>query len=308
MFRVPETNFDFMRIHKLMFFISVVAVVATCFLFYKPGLNFGTDFAGGILMEVQTEKAADMPTLRQELSSLDLGSISVQEFGDYNHIMLRIGQQEGGEDAQKQAVERIKQTIGEDANYQRVEYVGPQVGKELIAKGVWAVVLSTIGVLIYLLFRFQWQFATASLIALLHDVLLTLGLFAVTRAEFDLSTLAAVLMIAGYSINDTVVVFDRVREMMVKYRKVPLMELFNKSINATLSRTIMTGLTSIGALLALWFLGGTVIRGFVSALIWGIVVGTYSSVFIATPLLLYMGMSDLDKARKNPVSKIEAEA
>ena len=291
MFRVPETNFDFMRIHKLMFFISVVAVVATCFLFYKPGLNFGTDFAGGILMEVQTEKAADMPTLRQELSSLDLGSISVQEFGDYNHIMLRIGQQEGGEDAQKQAVERIKQTIGEDANYQRVEYVGPQVGKELIAKGVWAVVLSTIGVLIYLLFRFQWQFATASLIALLHDVLLTLGLFAVTRAEFDLSTLAAVLMIAGYSINDTVVVFDRVREYANLFKTERFDRVLNRSINSTLSRTILTSGTTLLTVFVLFLFGGEVLRGFALALLVGIGVGTYSSIFVASPLVMWLGVS-----------------
>jgi preprotein translocase subunit SecF len=259
-------------------------------------------------MEVQTPKAADLPSLRNELSKLSLGSINVQEFGGENQIMLRIGQQDGGDSFQKKAIDAVRQTIGEDANYRRVEYVGPQVGKELIAKGVWAVALSTIGVLAYLLIRFQWQFAVTSIVALVHDTILTLGLFTVTRAEFDLATLAAVLMIAGYSINDTVVVFDRVREMMQKYRKLPLLELFNKSINSTLSRTIMTGLTSIGALLALWFLGGTVIRGFVAALIWGIFVGTYSSVFIATPMLKYMGMGTLDKARQTADSKIEASA
>lgn len=288
---VPDvTNFDFMRLHKVMIALSAAAMIGTFVLLGTVGLNFGTDFAGGILMEVQTPKADDTASLREELNSLGLGSISLQEFGEKGRVLIRIAQQKD-ETAQQSAIETVKNSLGDGAIYRRVEFVGPQVGRELINKGIWATILSSLGILAYLMMRFQWQFGVASLIALLHDTLLTIGLFSLTRAEFDLTTLAAVLMIAGYSINDTVVVFDRVREMMVKYRKMPLPDLFNLSLNATLSRTILTGGTAIMALVVLYFLGGPVIRGFVGALIWGILVGTYSSVFIATPLLLYMGLS-----------------
>lgn len=283
------TNFDFMRWHKLSIAIAVIGMLGTIVLLFTQGLNLGTDFSGGILMEVQTDKAKDMSKLRADLNNLDLGTVSLQQLGDANQVLIRLGQQPGENGLQK-AVEAVKTEIGGDAEYRRVEYVGPQVGKELINRGVWAVVLSSLGILGYLVMRFRWEFGLCSVIALLHDTILTIGLFTITRAEFDLATLAAVLMIAGYSINDTVVVFDRVREMMQKYRKMPLPELFNLSINATLSRTILTGGTGILALIALWFLGGEVIRGFVSALIWGIIVGTYSSVFVATPMLLYLGL------------------
>lgn len=291
-----KTDFDFMRWHKTAFAVSIVGMVTTIVLLFTLGLNLGTDFAGGILMEVQTPKAQNVSELRKELNDLGLGSVSLQQLGDSDQVLLRIGQQEG-EEGNLKAVEAVKAQIGEDADYRRVEYVGPQVGKELINKGIWAVVLSSIGILLYLMFRFRWEFALCTVIALLHDALLTMGFFTVVRAEFDMATLAAVLMIAGYSINDTVVVFDRVREMMRKYRKMPLNELFNLSINTTLSRTILTGGTSIFALLALYFLGGTVIRSFVGSLIWGIIVGTYSSVFVATPLLLYLGLKEENRSR-----------
>lgn len=293
----PEkTNFDFMRWHKTAFAVSIVGMIATVFLLFSLGLNLGTDFAGGILMEIQTPKAQNVAELRKELNDLGLGSVSLQQLGDSDQVLLRIGQQEG-EEGNLKAVEAVKEQVGADADYRRVEYVGPQVGKELIKKGIWAVALSSIGILLYLMFRFRWEFALCTVIALLHDALLTMGFFTVVRAEFDMATLAAVLMIAGYSINDTVVVFDRVREMMRKYRKMPLNELFNLSINTTLSRTILTGGTSIFALLALYFLGGSVIRSFVGSLIWGIIVGTYSSVFVATPLLLYLGLKEENRSR-----------
>lgn len=300
---IPQTtNFNFMRFHKTMIAISVAAMIGTVVALCTIGLNLGTDFAGGILMEVRTPKAQDLSALRTELDTLDLGNIHLQQMGDGNQVLIRLGQQHG-EGAQQKAIEAVKAKIGDDAEYQRVEYVGPQVGKELIKKGIWAIVLSSLGTLMFIMFRFQWEFGLSGVIALLHDSLLTMGLFVVTRAEFDLSTLAAVLMIGGYSINDTVVVFDRVREMMRKYRKMPMPELINKSINATLSRTILTGGTAILALLALWVLGGTVIRGFVSALIWGIMVGTYSSVFVATPLLLYLGLNKEHRQRLQQEAK-----
>lgn len=283
------TNFNFMRFHKQWIAFSIISSIATVVLLLTMGLNLGTDFAGGILMEVQTPKAENVSELRDELDTLGLGTINIQQFGEGDRVLIRIGQQHG-EGSQQAAIDKVKTKLGDDAVYRRVEYVGPQVGNELIKKGILAVILSSLGILIFVMIRFQWQFGVCSVIALLHDTLLTVGLFALTRAEFDLSTLAAVLMIGGYSINDTVVVFDRVREMMGKYRKMPLPELFNLSINATLSRTILTGGTAALALLVLYFIGGPVIRGFVGALIWGIAVGTYSSVFVATPLLLYLGM------------------
>ena len=290
------TNFNFMRFHKLAIAISVIGMLGTCVLLYTEGLNLGTDFAGGILMEVQTPKAKDLSTLREDLNTLDLGTVNLQQLGNDDQVLIRIGQQHG-ENGLRKAVEAVKAEIGTDAEYRRVEFVGPQVGKELIKKGFWAVILSSAGILAFVMFRFRWEFGLCSVLALLHDALLTIGLFTLTRAEFDLSTLAAVLMIGGYSINDTVVVFDRVREMMRKYRKMPLPELFNLSINATLSRTILTGGTAILALVALYILGGEVIRGFVGALIWGIVVGTYSSIFVATPTLLYLGLKSEHKQR-----------
>lgn len=295
---IPQTtNFDFMKYHKQWIIFSAAATVGTIILLCTLGLNLGTDFAGGILMEVQTPKAANVSELRDELDTLGLGTINLQQFGENDRVLIRIGQQKG-EGAQQVAIDKVKAKLGDDAVYRRVEYVGPQVGKELINKGILAIVLSSLGILLFVMIRFQWQFGICSVIALLHDTLLTIGLFALTRAEFDLSTLAAVLMIGGYSINDTIVVFDRVREMMRKYRKMPLAELFNLSINATLSRTILTGGTAALALVVLYFLGGPVIRGFVGALIWGIAVGTYSSVFVATPLLLYLGLKEEHRQRE----------
>lgn len=295
---IPEqTNFDFMRWHKLMIAISVAAMIGTIALLMTVGLNLGTDFAGGVLMEVQTPKAKDLSELRESLEKADIGGINLQQFGGEDRVLIRIGQKDTDE-AQKAAIEKVKTVLGDDTTYRRIEFVGPQVGSELIKKGILAITFSSIGILLYVMVRFKWEFGLSSVFALLHDMLLTVGFFAVTRAEFDLATLAAVLMIGGYSINDTVVVFDRVREMMQKYRKMPLPDLFNLSINATLSRTILTGGTAVLALFALYFLGGPVLQGFVGALIWGIVVGTYSSVFVATPILLYLGLKEEHHARQ----------
>lgn len=286
-----QTNFDFMAWHKVLLAISVIMMLGTGVLLYTKGLNLGIDFAGGTLMEVRQQNGSvNLTALREKMNKLGMGEISLQTFADANTVLLRVPQQQGADDAQKVAVDNIKTALGEGFDYQRVEFVGPQVGQELIMKGVWAVVLSVIGILLYVLVRFQWQFGVASVFALLHDVVLTIGLFTLTRTEFNLTTLAAVLMIGGYSINDTVVVFDRVREYLGKFRKKPLPEVLNLSINTTLSRTILTGGTAMLALIALYFLGGPVIQGFVMALLWGIVVGTYSSVFIATPVLLYTNL------------------
>lgn len=299
-----NTNFNFMRFHKMMIAISLLLALGTAVLLYTKGLNLGTDFGGGILMEVQTPQPANITDLRDQLDALDLGTVNIQEFGAADRILIRIGQQ-GSDAAQQAAIAKVRESLGESMNYRRVEFVGPQVGSELIKKGVLAIVLSSVGVLLYVMARFQWQFGLSAVFALLHDSFLTIGLFAVTRAEFDLSTLAAVLMIGGYSINDTVVVFDRVRENMRKYRKMPMADIINLSVNATLSRTVLTGGTAILALIALYILGGAVLKGIVGALIWGIVVGTYSSVFVATPILIYMGLKQ-DTSNQVTITPVKA--
>jgi preprotein translocase subunit SecF len=285
-----DTKIDFLRFRKLAIIVSLFLCVVSAGLFLAKGLNFGIDFRGGILMEVRTEGPADISKLRASLNGLGLGEIQLQEFGQPTDVLIRIERQPGGEKAQLEAVETAKKALGEEINYRRTEFVGPKVGGELIEAGVTAVLLALGAMLVYIWFRFEWQFGVGAVVALLHDVLLTIGIFALLGLEFNLSTVAAILTIAGYSINDTVVVYDRVRENLRKYKQMPLAELLNLSINGTLSRTLLTSLTTLLALLALYFFGGEVLAGFSFAMIWGVVVGTYSSIFIAVPLLVYMNL------------------
>jgi len=228
--------------------------------------------------------------MRSTLSDLGLGGVSLQEFGSPNDVLIRLQQQDGDEQAQITAIDTVKAALGEGIEYRRVEYVGPQVGAELIQSGFMAIGLALLAILVYVSFRFEWQFGVGAVIALLHDIVVTVGVFAITQIEFNLSTVAAVLTIIGYSINDTVVVFDRVRENLRRYKSLPTIDILNRSINETLSRTLLTSLTTLLALLALYILGGEVIRGFTFAMIWGVLVGTYSSIWIAVPVLLHMGL------------------
>lgn len=278
--------------HRVMFFgFSVLLIVASVLLFGTRNLNYGIDFQGGIVIEVRTAEAGRLGEMRTSLSNLQLGEVALQEFGTPEDILIRVQRQEGGEQAQQRAVEKVKQALGAGVEYRRTEFVGPKVSAELFRNGVIAVVLAIVGILIYIWFRFEWQFGIGAIIALTHDVLSTVGLFALTGLEFNLSTVAAILTIAGYSINDTVVVYDRVRENLRKYKTMSLAELLNNSINQTLSRTVMTSVTTLLALLSLFFLGGEVIRGFSAAMIWGVFVGTYSSICLAVPLLLYLNLN-----------------
>ncbi len=258
------------------------------------GLNFGIDFRGGTLMEVRTPVAADVGTLRTELSGLGLGEVALQEFGSPNDILIRIERQQGEGNAQALAVESVKAALidvyGDEVNFRRTEFVGPKVSGELLTAGALAVSLSLLAIMVYVWLRFEWQFGVCAAVALAHDVLLTVGLFAVTRLEFNLATVAALLTIVGYSLNDTVVVFDRVRENLRKYKKMPLAELLDRSLNETLARTLVTGVTTLLALVALFVIAGGAIRGFTVALIWGVLIGTYSSLYVATPLLLAMNL------------------
>jgi preprotein translocase subunit SecF len=286
----PNTSIQFVRWRKVFFLFSAILVSASVALFSVKGLNYGIDFKGGILLDVRTEGPANLASMRSALSGLDLGEVALQEFGTPNDVLIRLQRQTGGEEAQQAAVIKVKEALGPNVEYRRTEFVGPKVSEELFRDGVYAVGAAILAILVYIWFRFEWQFGLAAVIALIHDVFSTIGIFSLLGLEFNLSTVAAVLTIAGYSINDTVVVFDRVREMLRKYKTRQLPELFDMSINATLSRTMMTSLSTLLALLSLYFLGGEVLRGFSFAMIWGVVIGTYSSICVAVPLLLYLNV------------------
>ncbi|UUX50105.1 protein translocase subunit SecF [Nisaea acidiphila] len=305
---VPHgTNFPFVQNRTKAFIFSLALMLASLGALLVNGLNFGIDFRGGILMEVQTEGPADIPALRTELGALALGDVSIQEFGAEDEILIRIQRQDGAEAEQLAAVDTVKATLGEKVEYRRTEFVGPTVGQELIEAGLFAMLGALGAILIYIWFRFEWQFGVCALIALSHDVFSTFGLFALNGHEFNLPTVAAILTIAGYSINDTVVVFDRVRENFRKYKKMTLVDLFNLSVNETLSRTTMTSLTTLLALLAIYFFGGAVLADFALAMIWGVVIGTYSSVFIAVPLLLYLEPRRGDEEDEDGVPGVAAQ-
>jgi len=289
---VPQqTSIPFMNARRIAFVVSAVLVLASIALFFLRGLNLGIDFVGGSTIEVQTPGPADVPAIRRTVNGLGLGDVSVQLFGEETEVLIRFEEQPGGEPAQQAAQESVEAALMEafpGLEIRSTAFIGPKVSAELARDGTLAVVLAIIAVLVYIWFRFEWQFGLGAIIALVHDVLLTVGFFSITQLEFNLSIIAAILTIVGYSLNDTVVVYDRIRENIRKFRKMPLEELLNQSLNDTLSRTLMTSLTTLLALFALFFFGGAVIRGFTAAMIWGVVIGTYSSVFVAAPVLMYM--------------------
>jgi len=286
-----DINISFIPKRIMFFIFSAVLITSSVGLFLTKGLNYGIDFQGGILMEVRTDKAADISAMRTTLGNLGLGEVALQEFGQPTDVLIRVQRQEGGEGAQQVAVEKVKAALGSGVDYRRTEFVGPKVSEELFWDGVKAVSLAILAILVYIWFRFEWQFGLGAIVALTHDVLSTIGIFALLGLEFNLSTVAAVLTIAGYSINDTVVVYDRVRENLRKYKKKDFGELLNDSVNQTLSRTVMTSVTTLLALLALYFLGGAVIKDFSFAMIWGVIIGTYSSICLAVPMLMYLNVN-----------------
>ena len=280
---------NFYKYRKVAFLFSLILMLFSVFLFVKKNLNLGIDFKGGVMVEAKFKSAPNLEDLRKNISSFLSTNIEIQEFGDSETILFRIEKKSNDEEEQKLIISELKKGLPSDVDYRRVEFVGPKVGKELQILGLKAILYSLVAMFIYIWFRFSgWQFGLGAVFALFHDVFSTLGFFALTQIEFNLASIAAILTIAGYSINDTVVVFDRVRENLVK-TEIPLSELLNKSINQTLSRTIMTSLTTLLALLALFLFGGEVIKGFVSAMMWGVLVGTYSSIFIASPLIIIFG-------------------
>lgn len=284
-----NTSIDFVGRRKIAYAFSLALILVSIVAFAVVGLNFGIDFRGGTLLEIKTKGPADIVELRQRVGALGLGEVQIQEFGEPDDVLIRIQRQEGEEKDQIAAIERLKSAIDDTvAEYRRTEFVGPTVGDELKEAALLAISLALGAILIYIWFRFEWQFGVGAVIALTHDVISTVGLFSITQLEFNLATVAAVLTIAGYSINDTVVIYDRVREELRRYKKLALPDLLNLAVNGTLSRTFMTSFTTLLALLALVALGGPIIRDFSLAMIWGIVIGTYSSVFIAVPILLLL--------------------
>ncbi len=287
----PDTSFQFIALRKRAYVISILLILAAVASLAVQSLNFGIDFVGGTLIEVRTKGPADISAMRQTLSALDRGEVGLQEFGQPTDVLIRIQQQPGGDAAQQATVAAVKEALGDSVEeYRRVEVVGPKVGGELIEAGAISVALALLAIMAYIWFRFEWQFGVGAVLALAHDVVTTVGIFSILQLEFNLSTVAAVLTIAGYSINDTVVVFDRVRENLRRYKTLPMTDLLNRSVNETLSRTVMTSVTTLLALLSLFFLGGEVIRDFAFAMIWGVIIGTYSSVWIASATLLWMGV------------------
>ena len=300
-----DINIRFIPRRVIFFIFSALIVAASVGLFTIKGLSYGIDFQGGIMIDVRTNGPADLGQMRSKLGNLGLGEVSLQEFGQPDDVLIRVQRQDGGEAAQQAAVVKVKTALGSGLEYRRTEFVGPKVSDELFWDGVRAVSYAILAILIYIWFRFEWQFGLGAVIALLHDVLTTIGLFALLGLEFNLSTVAAILTIAGYSINDTVVVYDRVRENLRKYKKLSLEELLNNSINQTLSRTVITSLTTLLALFTLYFLGGEVIRDFSFAMIWGVFIGTYSSICLAVPILLYL---NIRRGGKAPLAEEAAPA
>jgi len=305
-----QTAIDFFAKWKLWLGISAFLMIVAFASFLFQGLNFGIDFRGGTTIRTESTQPVDVAAYREALAALELGDVAISEvfdptFGpDQNVAQIRIQAQEGGEAVSPEVINQVADALaavdsGLKLPFPSVESVGPKVSGELIQTAALAVVLAIGAVLIYIWLRFEWQFALGAVAALVHDVILTIGIFSELQIKFDLAIIAALLTIVGYSLNDTVVVFDRVRENLRKYKKKPLNEVLNISINETLSRTVMTSVTTLLALISLFILGGDVIRGFVFAMIWGVIVGTYSSIFVASAILLFLGVKR-DWSKKDP--------
>jgi len=281
-----------MRFRRISFPISAILSIVAISLYFFHGLNFGIDFIGGTLMEVQTKAGpADLSKMRATIEGLKLGDFQLQQFGAPDDVLIRISEQPGGDQAQQQAVQKVRDALGDEVDYRRVEVVGPSVSTELLAYGTIGLMLAIGAILIYLWFRFEWQFALGAMIANVHDLVLTVGFMSLTHIDFDLTSIAALLTILGYSLNDTVVIYDRIREMLRRYKRMSMPDLLNLSINATLSRSIVTHVTVAMSLLALLLFGGQAIHSFTATMMFGVVlVGTYTSVFIASPILIYLGV------------------
>ncbi|MEK9598974.1 MAG: protein translocase subunit SecF, partial [Alphaproteobacteria bacterium] len=290
---IPDNSaFPFLDLFKFGFVFSAILIALSVGSFLYQGLNLGIDFKGGILIEAKSKQgSADVQRLRAELGEMSFGEVSIQLFGAEDEVLIRIQKQEGDEQAQVQVIKEVNALISDGYTVRRTEFVGPTIGSELTQKGILAVVSALAAIMIYIWFRFEWQYSIAAILALSHDVISTIGFFSLTSFEFNLATIAAILTIAGYSINDTVVVFDRIRENFRRYKSWEQNDIINKSLNETLSRTVMTSVTTALALIAIMVFGGPVLRDFAAAMLWGVLIGTYSSIFIAAGVLTYVSLN-----------------
>jgi len=308
----PEnTKISFMRFRRMSYPLSATLSIVSVLMFLFVGLNFGIDFVGGTQVDMRAKSgAAHLAEIRAKAESLGLGPVEVQRIGGESDVILRLNVQPGGDQGEQAAIAKLRQAFDPEYEFRSVDSVGPTVSAELVQSGTLGVVVAIIAVLTYLWFRFEWQFAIGAIIGTMHDLLLTIGFFCVTQLEFNQTSIAAILTIVGYSLNETVVVLDRIREMMRKYKRLSTAEIIDMSVNAVLPRTIMTATTVFLALLALFFLGGHVIRSFSAAMIWGIFVATYSSIFICSPMLIYMGVraDTFDRMREKEIAGADVKA
>jgi preprotein translocase SecF subunit len=290
---VPDdTRLPFMKWARIRTPISLFLIVVSFILFFTVGVNTGIDFKGGTVIEISSHApTADLADIRAKVGALDLGDVQIQTIGDDRTVLIRVATQPGGEQAQQDVVVKVRGALGEtDYDYRRVEVVGPRVSSELAWTGTIAVIFTILGIMGYIWFRFEWQFGIGAVATLIHDAILMVGFFALTQIDFNLSSIAAILTVIGYSLNDTVVIFDRIREILRKYKQMPVSDIIDLATNQTLARTIMTSVTLLLALLSLFFFGGPVIRSFTAAMIWGILVATASSIFIGGPILIYFNI------------------
>lgn len=299
---IPDnTKIKFTNLKRKAFIFSLFLSLLSAVSVIIIGLNLGIDFRGGILIEIRTDNI-DVSDIRKEISTIDIGEVSIQEFGVATDFLIRVEKQVGSDSAQQIAIEKIKnklnQKFEQKIEYRRLELVGPTISKDLIKKGIMAIIFAVMAMLVYIWFRFELPFAMGAVIALLHDIVLTLGVFSAIGLEFNLATVAAILLIIGYSMNDTVVVYDRIRENLRKFKKMNFEDLIDKSVNETLTRTINTTATTILALGALYFIGGEIIADFSFAMLWGIIVGTYSSIFIASTMLTYLNVRSFSENKE----------
>ena len=282
---------DFLKIKNIATILSVIAIISSLFFLVYKNLNFGIDFKGGTLIELKKDNDLTIAEIRNQLSDLNIGDIQIQTFGSDNIILIRIENSSNlVANADMNTIELIRSNLGNDITIQRTEIVGPKVSSELIQKGIIAIVIAVFLMLFYIWIRFEWQFSIGAVTALIHDVIITMGIFSLLQIEFNLSIIAALLTIIGYSMNDTVVVYDRIRENLRKYKQLDIYDLINQSLNETMSRTLLTSVTTLLALFSLYFLGGEVLRGFTLAMIIGVFIGTYSSIFIASQMILYLNV------------------
>lgn len=295
-----DTNFDFMKTKKITFAVSTIMVILSIVCIAVKGFNFGIDFSGGILMEIKSPEIINVEELRKDLGVLDIDDLNLQSIGEEgNEIVIRAQAKDLDEKAQMAIINKIKETLGAKYEYRRIDLVGPQVGDELKKDGIIASVLAVLAITIYVWFRFEWQFALGTIIGLTHDIIVTCGLLSFFGLDFSLTTVAAVLTLAGYSVNDTVVTYDRIRENLQKFKKMNQTDLLNKSLNDILSRTFLTGLTTMFAALALLIWGGDTLRSFAFTIFWGVIVGTYSSIYVSTAFLTPFDLRATQEAQNN---------